>query len=294
VISLSPREGAVVSELTQLVAFFNEPLDGNALAGASFILLSAGPDLDFGTADDAGVVGTADYDSATLSVVWTPGAGLGNGRYRFSVQGVKDLAGNPQTQTAVAQFYIAPGGADGDADNDGLSNAEEGEAGTSPFVADTDGDGWADEVEISDQKDPRDPASHPSQTFVSAPPTQIEVADAADQIAAGNGPVVARPLVQVAVGDPEDEIPVAGLVMARPVVHVEVADPADELPTSGTWLAKPLVRLEVSSSEDQIPLVLGPQVARPLVALEVADPADQVSSAGTPVLAKPPVRIAQP
>ncbi|MBN9693481.1 MAG: Ig-like domain-containing protein [Verrucomicrobia bacterium] len=271
VISLSPRDGAVVSELTQLVAFFTEPLDATSLAGASFILLSAGPDLDFGTADDAGVVGSADYDSATLSAVWTPGSGLGNGRYRLTVQGVKDLAGNSQTQAAVAQFYIAPGGADGDADNDGLSNAEEGEVRTSPFVADTDGDGWGDEVEVSDQKDPRDPTSRPSQTFVSAPLTQIEVADAADQLAAGNGPVVARPLVDV-----------------------EVTDLTDELPTSGTWVAKPPVRLEVSSNEDQIPLVLGPQVARPRVTLEVSDPADQISSTGTPVLAKPPVRVTRP
>lgn len=290
VLSLSPRPGAVVSQLNQLVAFFNEPIDPVTLGSASVKLLSAGLDLVFGTPDDEGVTGTVDYDSETLSARWVPSTALGNGRYRFTVQGVADVAGNVQTQAAETQFYIAPGGPEGDADNDGLSNSLEGESGSNPFAADTDGDGWGDEVEVSDGKNPRDLASFPRTFFVTAPPLQIDVADPADQIVPGSGTVVARPSVWVEVVHPEDVIS-NGTVVAVPAVQIEVADPADQLSGLGTWVAGPQVQVEVSSSDDEISVTSGPIWARPAVTVELNDSADQVPTVGTPVLARPPVQV---
>jgi hypothetical protein len=49
----------------------------------------------------------------------------------------------------------------GDADNDGLSNAQEAQIGTDPLNPDTDGDGFSDGVEVATGSDPLNPASTP-------------------------------------------------------------------------------------------------------------------------------------
>ena len=61
-----------------------------------------------------------------------------------------------------------------DLDADGLSNKREEAAGTNPLKADTDGDGWTDEAEVSGESDPLDPSSKPKLFIVGNPqPLQI-------------------------------------------------------------------------------------------------------------------------
>jgi hypothetical protein len=51
---------------------------------------------------------------------------------------------------------------DGDEDKDGLTNAEEASAGSSPFSSDTDGDGVSDKLEVQSGTDPRSALSTPT------------------------------------------------------------------------------------------------------------------------------------
>ncbi len=69
--------------------------------------------------------------------------------------------GAPVSPPASPYAYTAPGG-DFDADGDGLTAAAERANGTHPFVADTDGDGVDDGVELRLGTDPTDPYSTPA------------------------------------------------------------------------------------------------------------------------------------
>ena len=61
-----------------------------------------------------------------------------------------------------------------DMDADGLSNKREEAAGTNPLKADTDGDGWTDEAEVSGESDPLDPNSTPK-LFIVANPSPLQI-----------------------------------------------------------------------------------------------------------------------
>ncbi len=260
---LLPAEGAVLETVTLVQARFNEPLDFLSVTPDRLRLLSAGPDLAFGTGDDAWVPGVVGYSAAAMAAQLTFDLPLPAGRYRLEVDGLRDLAGNFQVGTALSHFWIAPGGPDGDADGDGLTNQQEGAAGTSPFAEDTDGDGWADEVEVHDGTDPRDPTSRPRQYFASRPPVQGLLTDPREVLPPLPGPFVARPAVAVAIGSAAEEAP------------------------PGPWVARPAVQVQVAPTNEDAPP--GPFVARPAVQLERA-PADEASPAG-PWLGRPPVTL---
>ena len=295
-LAVAPSPGSVLETVLQVVAFFNEPLEALSITANRVRVLSAGPDLVFGNGDDTAVSGTPGYSPESLAVTWTPIGTLTQGRYRFTVQGISDLAGNVQTELGQSIFYVVSGGPDGDADNDGLSNSQEGAAQTNPFVADTDGDGWPDEVELSDRKNPLDPASRPNSAWVAQPPVWLVVSDPDDRLPPQAGPALARPGIIVTVTDPADQFPtVVGPILAQPPVVVEVGDSDDRLPPqAGPTLARPGIIVTVTDPADQLPLVPGPILAPLPVWLEVTDPNDQFPASLTPVRARPPVTVIRP
>jgi hypothetical protein len=240
VTTLFPREGVVLDTLTRLLARFNEPLDFLSITPARVRLVSAGPDQAFDNDDDQPVAGLVDYSAASMAAQLELDQPLPPGRYRFEVDGLRDVAGNAQVGTAVSRFWVAPGGPEGDADGDGLANAEEGNALTNPFAEDTDGDGWADEVEVNDGSDPRDPASRPRQFFAARPPVAVGLVPAAEDTPAG--PFLALPPVAVGLGPASEEAP-PGPFVARPPVQLQLA-PASEATTAGPFLARPPVTLK--------------------------------------------------
>lgn len=242
VIAWLPKTGSVQETLTLLLARFSEPLDVLSITPARVRLLAAGPDLVFDTGDDLPVAGLVGYSAAAMAAQLEFDQPLPPGRYRFEVDGLRDVAGNAQVGTAASQFWIAPGGPDGDADGDGLTNEQEGAAGTSPFHEDTDGDGWVDEVEVNDGSDPRDPASRPRQIFAARPPVAGLLADAREVLPALSGPVVARPPVAVIIGSAAEDAP-PGPFTARPPAGVLIA-PANEQTPAGPYLARPPVTLK--------------------------------------------------
>lgn len=97
-------------------------------------------------------------DSATLDINLTPDM---QGSYTL-------IATNSEGQsdpfnTTANSFSVLAGSAD--ADNDGLSNFAEEQAGTDLFNPDSDGDGFSDGVEVADGGDPNDPNSLPEGLF---------------------------------------------------------------------------------------------------------------------------------
>jgi hypothetical protein len=149
-----------------------------------------------------------------------------------------------------------------------LTNTQEGAAGTNPVSEDSDGDGWADEVEVNDKKDPRNPASMPSMTLVSAPPVIVKQVDAAELLANTPRPIVAAPPVVVN-RVPDTELIQAGPFVAAPPITVRRV-PAEELDPAGPWIAQPPVILNRIPAEETAPA--GPISARPPVSIELSTP----------------------
>jgi hypothetical protein len=268
VLAVAPGDNTVPEAVTTVLARFNEPLDFASVAPGSVELLSAGPDLIFGNADDQPLDGAVGYFAASFSAAIEFTEPLPIGRYRFTVANVRDLAGNPLATPLVSHFYVAPGGPDGDPDGDGLTNSEESLANTSPFTEDTDKDGWVDEVEYHDGKDARDPGSRPQTLVYGKPPVSALIEDAAEVLPAVPGPVVARPGVEVFV-EPAEELAAAGPFMARPPVQI-IRELDDELAPAGPWLGRPPVTLLRTADSEEAPA--GPWLGRPPVSARILTP----------------------
>lgn len=240
-----PGANSVFDSVTNIFVYFNKPLNGASLDAASFSLIFAGPDHRLGTADDQPVIGgNVAYLNTLNAAALTFANALPYGLYRATLStNLSDASGNALTNSLSWTFWVLPGGPDGDADHDDLSNADEIARGTDPLNPDTDGDGWPDGVEVSDDKDPLDPKSHPIITAVAGPPIQVNLAGPDETGSTSAGTLVASPPVQlICPGLDESGSPGSGTTVANPPVMVTFPG-IDETGTVGigTTLAFPMV-----------------------------------------------------
>ena len=299
---------------------FSETMDPATLNAQTVQVTSAGPDYRLGNADDAPVpVSLVNFIAQTNTATASFAAPLPMGVYRGTVAAtVTDAAGNAMGQSYSWIFYLAPGGSDGDADGDGLTNAEEAAAHTNPFIADTDGDGWNDEVEVSDGTDPLDPTKHPKLTVLAMPVVQVALSSPDETLTTngaliGYGSGLAAPPVGVFLDSP-DAVPTNnaallgyGTVLAVPPLEVTL-NAADQFPTTdaallgyGTVAGMPPVAIGLVAP-DEVPVTTGSLIGYGTVAgfppvSVVLNSPDEVPSSNAAVLgygsvfAFPPLQI---
>jgi hypothetical protein len=140
VVRVAPEHSELVPlETDTLFVFFSEPMDPRTLDGTSLFVVFAGTDNIPGTADDVPLTtGIVSYrDTPAVGVISFPGP-LSLGVYRGVVSTkVSDLAGNRLATNFTWSFAILSGGPDDDQDGDDVTNGEELQRGTNPFLADT-------------------------------------------------------------------------------------------------------------------------------------------------------------
>lgn len=265
VLQTFPPPGTVVAGADRVSARFSEAMNPASFTPQTLRVISGGPDLVIGTADDQVLPATPLYNAGLALAQFDFPGGLPNGAYRLEIQGVRDAAGIPLAAPALAGFFVAPGGPEGDPDGDGLSNVEESTGLSNPFLADTDGDGWVDEVEVHDKKDPRDPASQPEFRIVAGPVVQTLVVDLAEILPAGPGPILSQPIVDVVVR-PVEEADAPGPWVSQPVVDLWNA-PQEEAAVAGPWMAQPLVDAMIPDALETA--TTGPILARPPVTVKL-------------------------
>ncbi|MBI3414804.1 MAG: hypothetical protein HY043_05695 [Verrucomicrobia bacterium] len=216
----------VTNSVNALFAYFSEPIDQATLNSTNLYVLTPGPDNRLGTADDlvlpSGIISFR--DTLNVGVITFPNR-LPLGLYRLVVgSGVRDLIGNLIAAPGNSTFAVLNGGPDEDDDNDDLSNGDELSHGTNPLVADTDGDGWIDSIEVNDGTDPWDASSKPRSTYLAAPPLQIELPSAETYGTAGSPTVLAQPPLTIDFPGAET-LGISGtpLHLAKPPVSVKIS-----------------------------------------------------------------------
>jgi hypothetical protein len=283
---------------TNIYAYFNKPINGATLNNATFTLISAGPDHRLGTADDFVVTnGIVTYLSTINAGALSFSAPLRQGLYRATIStNLTDASGNRLTNALSWTFWVLAGGANGDADNDDLSNAQEVALGTDPLNPDTDGDGWVDGVEVADGKDPLDPKSHPQLMIVARPPAEIVLPGLDETGLPGAGTLVAKPPVEIILpGADETGAPGAGTTVAGPPLEIILLG-VDETgsPGAGTMVANPPLEIILPGVDETGGPGAGTTVAYPPV--EVILPgADESGSPGSGTfVGMPPMEVILP
>jgi hypothetical protein len=150
VIRVLPSASSLAGAITNIFAFFSEPINAATLAPASFRLSHAGADGLFGTPDDAVVSGgTIRYQETLNAVLLQFPASLAPGNYRAAVSApIADRAGNPLTQPFSWGFRVFDRV---DNDVDGVPDELEVALGLDPTKTDTDGNGIPDGREDPDR-----------------------------------------------------------------------------------------------------------------------------------------------
>jgi hypothetical protein len=149
VLSRSPADGAALTAVDTVAAYFDEPLDeASVLAG--FTLAEAGGDGSFGTGDDVPVAAATEYRADVSGAFLEPTSSLATGLYRATIGAtVSDLAGNSLAADEVADFIVYGFGSQ-DSDGDGVPDVLEALLGLDPGLTDSDGDGTPDGAEDFD------------------------------------------------------------------------------------------------------------------------------------------------
>jgi hypothetical protein len=145
-----PGAGAIVGSTDTVAAYFSEAIDPATANPNTFLLVSAGADAAFGTADDAILPGgVLDYRGSIEAVFLSMSAPLPPGLYGVVVrQPLADLAGNPITPEAVWTFWVL---GQTDSDGDGVPDNVEAALGLDPNNPDTNGNGVLDGDEDLDR-----------------------------------------------------------------------------------------------------------------------------------------------
>ena len=244
-----PSTNNVPTNVVSVVVYFDGAVDPTTLNSSTFQIMSAGADNIFGTPDDLVISnGVISYRDTVPSAVMTFPTNLPYGLYRGVIAGVADKAGNQMTAPFTWIFATLAGGNDGDADNDDLSNLQEMQHGTNPLIADTDGDGWPDGVEVADGKDPLDPKSKPMYVSVAHPSTTV-TSPSLDQLGlTGNAITVASPPLLVSFPDFES-LGSAGapVLVALPPLLVTAQGPDETGTNNSLFLASPPSRVTFPS-----------------------------------------------
>jgi hypothetical protein len=293
-----PDISTVITQATDtVIAYFNEPIDVATLNVVSFYVVSAGPDNVLGNTNDFVVPGVVSWRETLNAAVIAFPSPLPLGVYQGVVTAaIADVAGNHPTNTYRWTFALLSGGPDGDDDGDDVTNTEELQHGTNPFLADTDGDGWSDRVEIDDGTDPLNPNSRPNMTFVARPPVLIDLPSPETFGNAGVGVFIARPPVEICIPSPETfGTAGVGTYVARPPVLIDLPSPETfGIAGSVVFVARPPVEVCIPSPETFGTAGVGTFLARPPVLVDLPSP-EAFGIAGAPVyLARPPLLIDLP
>ncbi len=279
-------------------AYFSEAMDVASLNFATYQLLWAGPDTRFGTADDRVLTNTTVTYRDTLNVgVIELSAPLGLGVYRATISSnVTDAAGNLLAANFAWTFAVLAGGPDDDDDGDGLTNAQELEFGSNPFVADSDGDGWSDLDEFENGTDPNDSGARPMQLVLAYPPVAI-LAQSPDMAGtAGAAVFLAQPPVQIDLPSP-DTFGNAGAatVFAQPPVELLLPSPdMDGSAGAAVFLAQPPLQLDLPSPDTFGSAGAAAVFAQPPLELLLPSPDMDGTAGPAALLALPPLQIDLP
>ena len=180
-----------------------------------------------------------------------------------------------------------------DPDADDLTNAQEYSTGTNPTLADSDGDGWIDSIEINDETDPLHPASRPQHSLLSQPPVLVELPSPDAAGTSGVGLVLARPplWIDVPSADASGAAGV-GIVLAMPPVLLDLPS-AEGAGSAGSavFLAQPPVAIDLPSPDTAGAVGAAAFLAQPPVLIDLPS-ADTAGGSGTALsLAQPPVNV---
>ena len=267
-----PGSKTISPDRSAVSVAFNKPIDATTLTGASFRLTFAGGDHRFDTGDDVAVIGgsLAWRDSFNLAVLSFPSA-LPFGWYRGTVTlGVRDLAGSPMETPFTWSFWVLPGDANADEDDDGLTASEEVSRGLNPFYADTDGDGWTDGVELADGTDPLGADSRPTRSVLGSPGVEVFLPTPEDAAGPRDGVTVGYPPVELAFLDPDQADPRTGITLGRPglEIHLLVIDEAD--PRTGTTFGSPSLEIHLPLIDEIDGLQTGITLGLPPISIRFA------------------------
>ncbi len=180
-----------------------------------------------------------------------------------------------------------------DPDNDRLTNAQEIALGTNPFLADTDGDGWSDEAEITGQGNPLDPNVGPRLFVSGAPPLAALVTGPGRLPDAALGTFVAAPPTSILVPGLGETTQLAlGVVVALPPLTL-LAPGLGVLDSVslGTVMAQPPLTLLAPGLGPLDLINLGTVIAQPPFNLLVPGTGPGESAAPGMTFALPPVSI---
>jgi len=145
-----PGPGALLPELSAILAFFSEAIHPDSVTEAAVQLFAAGADGEVGTADDLALANLGrELREEPPSLAVTTAQPLPPGRYRLRLAPpLADLAGNPLAAPVTVDLLVFDGSVDGD--GDGLPDDVERLLGTDPTRADTNGNGVPDGREDAD------------------------------------------------------------------------------------------------------------------------------------------------